>query len=153
MGWIAPLASLQTTPNLSDAVDTLEERDAIQRNLDRFERQAHVKLMKFNKAKCKVLHVGQDNPKHKLRLCREWLKSSPEEKDLGVLVDERFNMSRQCALAAWKANRILDCIKRSVISRSQLVILPLYSALMRCHLENCIQLWDPQQKKGIKLLE
>jgi len=83
------------------------------------------------------------------RMGREWLQSSSEEKDLGVSVDERPNMSCQCALAAQEANCILGCIKRSVTSRSREVILPLYSALMRLHLEYCIQFWGPQNKKGM----
>ncbi|PKU41027.1 rna-directed dna polymerase from mobile element jockey-like [Limosa lapponica baueri] len=53
---------------LCGAVDTLEGRDAIQTDLNRFERWTCENLMKFKKAKCKVLHMGQNNPKHKYRL-------------------------------------------------------------------------------------
>ena len=75
------------------------------------------------------------------RLGREWFESSPEEKDLGVLIDRRFNISLQCALAVQKANCTLSCIKTSVTSRLRDVILPLCFALVRPHQEYCIQFW------------
>ncbi|GAB0178093.1 hypothetical protein GRJ2_000274600 [Grus japonensis] len=62
-------------------------------------------------------------------------------------------MSRQCALAAQKANCVLGCIKRGVTSRSREVILPLCSALMRPHLQYCVQLWGPQYRRDMELLE
>jgi len=74
-------------------------------------------------------------------------------KELGVSVDKKLSMSQQCVVAPQKANCTLDCIKRSVTSRSKEVILPLCSALVRPHLEYCIEFWGPQHKKDVELLE
>ncbi|XP_059575008.1 RNA-directed DNA polymerase from mobile element jockey isoform X1 [Alligator mississippiensis] len=134
-------------------VDTLEGREQLQADLDRLDKWAENNRMQFNKEKCKVLHLGRKNVQHTYSLGNDLLGGTEVERDLGVLVDSKMNMSWQCDEAIRKANGTLSCISRCMTNRSKEVILPLYRALVRPQLEYCVQFWAPQFKRDVDNLE
>ena len=113
--------------------------EGVQQDLSRVESWVEINLTKSDKGKHGDLHLGRRiNHMHQYRLGDDLLGRSSAEKDLGVLVDNRLAMSQQCALVAKKANSVLRCITKSkkvkaITTRE--VIIPLYSVLMRPHLD------------------
>ena len=107
--------------------------------------------MKVDRNKCKVLHLGKRNQLHNYKMEDTWLSNTTSEKDLGIVVDH--NMSQQCYVAAKKANAILGCINRNIVSKSHEVLFSHYSALVRPHLEYCVQFWTPRFKKDANKLK
>ena len=109
--------------------------------------------IKFSRDKCEVLHLGKRNQMHSYEIGDTWLSNTISEKDLGIVVDHKLNMSQQGDVATKKTNAILGCINRSTVSKSCKVLIPLYSALIRPHLESCVQFWKPHLKKDAEKLE
>lgn len=98
--------------------------------------------------KCRVLQLGRTNLMHQYRFEIDLLEGSSMEKDLGVLLNNRLTMSQQCDLVTKQTSGILGSMN-SAASRSKEVLPPLYTALVRPHLE----LWAPQFKRHKELLQ
>ncbi|KAJ7417845.1 hypothetical protein WISP_62443 [Willisornis vidua] len=78
-------------PNLGSTVDTLESRQDLDREMNRLESWAITTHMKFDKSRCQILHLGQDNPDYRYSLGNEELESSSMGRDLGVWVNGKLN--------------------------------------------------------------
>ena len=115
------------------------------------------KLYEFQYDQCRVLHFGHSNPRQLYRLGEEWLESCLTERDLGVLMDSRLNMSQQCAQVAKKANGILAlyhtwCGEQDLGSNPAPVLgtggaSPVFSSVY------CVQFWAHQFRKDMEVLE
>ena len=109
--------------------------------------------MKFNETKCKVIHFGHNNKKHKYSMNSIQLPEVSEETDVGVLVHQSLKPSKHCLNISRKANGVLGTISRSFHYRDRHVFLNLYKTHVRCLLEYCSPAWSPSSQGDIDLLE
>ena len=109
--------------------------------------------MEFNVDKCKTLHIGNNNINFSYNINGTAVNNTTEQKDLGVIVDNKLTFSKQCVEAAKQANKVLGFISRSFDYKSKDVILPLYKSLVHPHLEYAVQFWSPSYLKDIETLE
>ena len=109
--------------------------------------------MEFNVDKCKVMHLGYNNPRGTYNMGDKQLEVTEEERDLGVLIDRELDFGKHIRTVVGKANSTLGLIRVSFACMNKTMFLNLYPALVRPLLEYCIQVWSPYKRKYIKLLE
>ena len=125
----------------------------MEKDLGKLEEWSKIWQLKFNVDKCKIMHLGRKNPRAEYKISDTVLTSVSEERDLGVIISDDLKVGRQCHRAAGNASRMLGCIGRGINSRKREVLMPLYRALVRPHLEYCVQYWRPYLQKDIETLE
>ena len=108
--------------------------------------------MLFNFGKCKCLHTGHGNLDINYNMGYTVL-GTIVKKDLGITIRADMKASEQCGIAASKGSKIVRLIRRNITYKKKKLIIPLYEAIIRPHLEYCIQGWRPYRKKDIDTLE
>jgi len=109
--------------------------------------------MPFNVAKCKVMHIGNNNPNHRYTMAGQALESTAAERDVGVQITPKMNWSEQCAKAAATGSRVLGQICRAFSYRDKRTFIRLYKSYVRPHLEFSSPAWNPWLARDIEILE
>ena len=109
--------------------------------------------MHFNVNKCKVMHIGKNNPKADYYMNGEKLADSEMERDIGIIISNNLKPSKQCSEAARKANAVLGMITKAFHYRDRHVYINLYKQYVRPHLEFCSPAWSPWTQADINCLE
>jgi len=144
---------------VSTTVETDAAHQILQTDIDRLVEWADTWQLRFNASKCKVIHFGRNNPKHRytMRLHhsenRTTLETSALEKDLGVQVDSDLKFSCHIEMQVTKANKILGLIRRSYQFLDEECMRMLFTALVRPHLEFANVAWSPRYQKDKILIE
>ena len=140
----------RTTNNSPKSVD---EHNLLQKDLQELQKWATTWKMSFNVNKCKIMHLGYNNPKHEYSLDDIALAETVKERDLGVLIDNELKFSQHIKSIVAKANRMIGLIKISFESVDKDMFKTLYNALIRPLLEYCVHAWSPHMEGDIALLE
>ena len=122
----------------------------IQEDLNRLNKWQKYWLLCFNTTdeKCKVMHVGQNNPRNDYFLDGKLLPKTCSEKDLGLYVNTNLDWKDHITNAINKANSVIGWVARNIITRDQKVMVNIYKSLIRPHLEYCVQIWSPAARHG-----
>ena len=138
---------------LFSQVSTYEDAEKLQKDLSILNEWSNEWSILFNAEKCKCIHYGYNNKQYDYFMGKECIETTHEERDLGVIITETLDVTKQCVRAANKANAMLGMINRAFKYKTKEVVLKLYKSLVKPHLDYCIQAWRPFKQKDIDLLK
>ena len=125
----------------------------LQKDLNKVVEWAEKWKMEFNIDKCKIMHLGYNNPKNVYSMGNTTLNATEEERDLGVIIDNKLDFGKHINTIVARANRILGLIRISFACMNIPMFLNIYTAQVRPLLEYCVQVWSPHKRKYIQLIE
>ena len=125
----------------------------LQECLDDLVEWAEVWGMKFNVDKCKVMHVGRNNPRAQYTMNNIPLTTTEAERDIGVKVQASLRPSKQCTEASNRANAVLGQLSRSFHYRDRRTFVKLYVQYVRPHLEFAAPAWSPWTQGDREMIE
>ena len=128
------------------------DKQHLQNDLDKLVIWSEKWQVLLNFGKCKCLHTGHGNLDVNYKMGETVLDSTVKEKDIGVTMCDDMKVSEQCGIVASKGNQIRWLIRRNITYKDINLIIPLYKAIVRHHLEYCIQACRPR-KQDIGTLE
>ena len=121
----------------------------LQEDIDKLVKWSEKWQILFNFWICKCLHTGPGNTGMNYEMGGTILSKTVKEKDLWVTMNANMKVSEQCRIAASMGNQVLGMIRRNITYKEKSLIIPLYKAIVRPHLEYCIQAWSPYLRKDI----
>ena len=133
--------------------EEIGDKHKLQDDIDKLVKWSEKWQMLFNFGKCKCLHRGSGNTGMKYEMGGTILSKTVTEKYLGVTMNANMKVSEQCRIAASKGNQVLGLIRRNITCKEKSLIIHVYKAIVRPHLEYCIQAWNPYVRKDIDMLE
>ena len=136
---------------------SLEDRDNLQSDINNLVSWTDTWLLRFNSDKCKILHLGKNNPNYSYTIregnVERTLESTTAKKDLGVTIDPLLDFDQHITNIVKKANSISCMIYRGIIHKDKVIMIPLYKSLIRSILEYANPVWCPYLRKHIDYIE
>ena len=149
---IAFILKFADDTKMAMAIKSFEDARRFQEDIDRLCKWAEDWAMEFNIEKCKIMHIGRNNPRYSYVMNGRVLSVTEEERDLGTWTDCSLKPHLQCTKAANGANRVLGLILKSFHYRTKQSLVPLFKTLVRPKLEFAAASWNPWHEGDIERL-